>query len=208
MGFDHEYPDDWDEIRRAIYRRDGLACTECGATGCVLQCHHVIPLSMGGGNEDSNLVTLCEECHIAEHPHMQTRSGLDSTYNSKMAKNRSIPKGRVQIHNGVEYKYLDQTWHRNGIAVPTTLGRAITAQYEVEHPESQATSFRGGPNLATPQRAHNRTARPHANNRSHTYNRSEQTTSKRKKTLSNWLKVNAEWLFNLAVIVFLFRACG
>lgn len=55
------------ERRLAIYLRDGLACSYCGATveedGVVLSLDHVIPVSKGGTNRSSNLVTACRKCN-------------------------------------------------------------------------------------------------------------------------------------------------
>ncbi len=56
------------ERRKAIYERDGFRCVYCGCSifdgdGVRLTLDHVIPKSMGGGNECSNLVTACHECN-------------------------------------------------------------------------------------------------------------------------------------------------
>jgi hypothetical protein len=66
------YPDNWDEIRKRILKRDSYTCCNCRATNTILHVHHVVPLSSDRGtSEDSNLVTLCEDCHKAIHPHMR-----------------------------------------------------------------------------------------------------------------------------------------
>jgi len=67
-----QYPADWDERRRKVYRRDDYRCQECGAGGgphgdTVLHCHHKTPISRGGSHEYSNLVTVCEDCHERIH---------------------------------------------------------------------------------------------------------------------------------------------
>jgi len=52
--------------RLALYLRDGLACCYCGATledGCRLTLDHLIPHSLGGGNDTTNLVTACLICN-------------------------------------------------------------------------------------------------------------------------------------------------
>lgn len=55
------------ERRLAIYLRDGLACSYCGATieedGALLTLDHVIPVSKGGSNCSQNLVTACQKCN-------------------------------------------------------------------------------------------------------------------------------------------------
>jgi hypothetical protein len=54
------------EKRLAIYLRDGMACTYCGAAiedGTQLSLDHVRPHSLGGGNDAKNLVTCCSRCN-------------------------------------------------------------------------------------------------------------------------------------------------
>lgn len=48
------------ERRDKIFKRDGYRCCVCG-TDQDLTIDHVIPLSAGGSNLDSNLVTMCQE---------------------------------------------------------------------------------------------------------------------------------------------------
>lgn len=52
--------------RLAIYLRDGLACAYCGHSvedGATLSLDHVTPVSKGGGNQATNLVTCCARCN-------------------------------------------------------------------------------------------------------------------------------------------------
>lgn len=66
-----EYPDDWDELRRKVYRRAGYRCQNCDRTNIELHAHHIVPLSVGGTNALTNLACLCRDCHEAIHPHMR-----------------------------------------------------------------------------------------------------------------------------------------
>jgi len=66
--FRTEYPENWDELRKGIYRRDKWQCQKCSATNVQLHAHHIIPLSSGGSNETDNLTTLCKNCHTDLHP--------------------------------------------------------------------------------------------------------------------------------------------
>lgn len=66
------YPEDWDSRRRAVYRRDGYTCQNCGRRGgsfgsAELHAHHIVPKSRGGTDRVSNLKTVCKECHDAIH---------------------------------------------------------------------------------------------------------------------------------------------
>jgi 5-methylcytosine-specific restriction endonuclease McrA len=42
------------------------SCARCGST-VDLEAHHIVPLASGGTNELSNLLTLCHDCHRAQH---------------------------------------------------------------------------------------------------------------------------------------------
>lgn len=58
--------------RLAIYLRDGLACAYCGEAvegegGTELTLDHLRPLSAGGSNAATNLVTACRRCNCARH---------------------------------------------------------------------------------------------------------------------------------------------
>ena len=54
------------DIRKAVYRRDGYQCAVCGDPRR-LQVHHIQKRSQGGGHEQMNLITLCEKCHALAH---------------------------------------------------------------------------------------------------------------------------------------------
>lgn len=67
-----DYPDDWEQRRQRVYRRDDYQCANCrrrgGPHGDVeLHAHHIVPKSRGGVHELSNLITVCEACHTAVH---------------------------------------------------------------------------------------------------------------------------------------------
>ena len=47
--------------RRAVYRRDGYRCALCDDVRG-LQIHHAMPRSVGGSDDEMNLVTLCWRC--------------------------------------------------------------------------------------------------------------------------------------------------
>lgn len=56
------------KLRWSILRRDGFRCVYCGADGATAKLHvdHVVPVSAGGTNEDTNLVTACEACNLGK----------------------------------------------------------------------------------------------------------------------------------------------
>lgn len=53
-------------MRQEILSRDGHQCVNCGAQTS-LEVHHVVPLSQGGTNKSTNLVTVCRSCHAGSH---------------------------------------------------------------------------------------------------------------------------------------------
>jgi ATP-dependent DNA helicase RecQ len=61
---------DWRTIRESILRRDKFKCVECEKPchRAEADVHHLLPRSAGGGDEPSNLITLCDGCHAAHHP--------------------------------------------------------------------------------------------------------------------------------------------
>ena len=56
----------WPKTRAQALARDDARCTRCGSA-TDLHVHHVQAVSAGGSNTLANLVTLCEDCHRAEH---------------------------------------------------------------------------------------------------------------------------------------------
>ena len=52
-------------LRFEVMKRDGFVCRYCGATpmGTRLEVDHIEPVSKGGTNDPSNLVTACFECN-------------------------------------------------------------------------------------------------------------------------------------------------
>jgi hypothetical protein len=66
------YPPDWDERRYLVKKRDNWSCTKCSwphgfkRLARNLHVHHNIPISKGGNNALSNLITLCHVCHRKE----------------------------------------------------------------------------------------------------------------------------------------------
>lgn len=75
----------WQRGRNAyslrILYRDNFTCQDCGEFHAFknefgifvpiddgkLNVHHIVPVSEGGGDEPSNLVTLCVNCHLRRH---------------------------------------------------------------------------------------------------------------------------------------------
>jgi HNH endonuclease len=54
--------------RFEIFKRDAFVCQYCGRTPptIVLHCDHVEAVSNGGSDDESNLVTACEDCNLGK----------------------------------------------------------------------------------------------------------------------------------------------
>ena len=58
----------WAAVRRAVFRRDGYRCVECGKASR-LECDHIVPMQREPGQDpfDPNgLQALCRSCHVAK----------------------------------------------------------------------------------------------------------------------------------------------
>lgn len=50
-----------------VLDRDGYVCQNCKAKNTTLHAHHIIYRSNGGSDDESNLITLCKDCHNKVH---------------------------------------------------------------------------------------------------------------------------------------------
>lgn len=57
---------EWKVRARQIRKRDGYTCQDCGATDVPLDVHHLTYEHLGH-ERDEDLITLCRECHDAQH---------------------------------------------------------------------------------------------------------------------------------------------
>ena len=57
----------WAATRRAVFKRDGYRCRNCGKAG-KLEAHHEPALRKGGDPYDpAGVLTYCRTCHIERH---------------------------------------------------------------------------------------------------------------------------------------------
>lgn len=66
-------------LSRRIFERDSFTCVLCKNKGCQLNAHHILPFR---GNEElvyeeTNLVTLCRECHFEVHNFSFVSGGIN-----------------------------------------------------------------------------------------------------------------------------------
>jgi HNH endonuclease len=58
---------EWNERRRAAYRRAAYQCQLCGATDVELHAHHRAYTRRGRPDEERDLIALCARCHKRAH---------------------------------------------------------------------------------------------------------------------------------------------
>jgi 5-methylcytosine-specific restriction endonuclease McrA len=89
-------------VKARIYLSAEGRCKHCtrfiDGSALVGQYDHVIPLILGGKNEESNLQLLCSECHA-------TKSRLDVKLKAKVARVR-------KRHLGIKKPRTIRTWRR------------------------------------------------------------------------------------------------
>ena len=106
-GLDVEFPDEygndrnfyfspiWKRISKSIRKRDNFTCRICNISGKRLNIHHIIPKLMGGDESDSNLITLCIDCHRLMPKSQDTRFKIEEL---KMEQNRqSLTKRQLDF---------------------------------------------------------------------------------------------------------------
>ena len=64
-----KYGNAWQHVRKRYVAAHPL-CEEClkeGRFTPVEEVHHILPVSRGGPNEETNLMSLCRSCHVKIH---------------------------------------------------------------------------------------------------------------------------------------------
>ncbi|MBF7693458.1 HNH endonuclease [Acinetobacter pollinis] len=56
----------WRRLKQSIHERDNWTCCECGRVTHKLECDHIINTAQGGTDDESNLQSLCTDCHKAK----------------------------------------------------------------------------------------------------------------------------------------------
>jgi 5-methylcytosine-specific restriction endonuclease McrA len=69
--------------RREIFRRDHYTCQYCGKVTPVLTIDHVVPRSLGGKHEWTNLVAACPSCNHRKGGRLIKESGLTLLHTPK-----------------------------------------------------------------------------------------------------------------------------
>ena len=107
-------------------------CINCGGSPCEL--HHVVPLSLGGNDIETNKVPLCSKCHTLIHGTNPVRRGTHWRELQKAGIERARAAGKYVGRKPREYdvelfKQMLQEW-RAGERTAVSIQRHfnITAQ--------------------------------------------------------------------------------
>lgn len=90
-GFDYGFA----SRREAILHRDNYTCQICGRKHVRLEVHHIIFRSQGGTDDESNLITLCEDCHSGIHDGTIVLNKKPKKMNLKYATHMSIIRSQL-----------------------------------------------------------------------------------------------------------------
>lgn len=90
-GFDYEYS----SRREAVLNRDNYTCQCCGKKHVKLEVHHIIFRSLGGSDDEENLITLCEKCHKLVHDGLLVLTKKPKKLNLKHATHMSIIRSQL-----------------------------------------------------------------------------------------------------------------
>jgi hypothetical protein len=93
--------------RFEVFKRDHFTCQYCGAQppSVVLIVDHILPVSKGGGNEDTNLTTACEPCNqgkkariLADVPIRPDADLLYMANQQEVAELKRLEKSKRAVH--------------------------------------------------------------------------------------------------------------
>ena len=90
-GFNYGYS----SRREAVLNRDNYTCQCCGKKHVRLEVYHIIFRSMGGTDDEKNLITLCEKCHKAVHDGVLILTKKPKKLNLKYATQMSIIRSQL-----------------------------------------------------------------------------------------------------------------
>lgn len=101
-------------------------CINCGKEASEL--HHVVPLSLGGNDIDSNKVWLCSACHATIHGMNIQKRGIDwhnlQAAGIARAKQQNKYKGKPKIEiNWSLFKELYPIWKQKEITATDMMNR-------------------------------------------------------------------------------------
>jgi len=79
-------------LRVNVMARDGAFCRTCQSTEN-LTLDHIVPLALGGANEEANLQMLCQPCHTKKN-YTDARTTKANFFATKFPEKKYVPNGR------------------------------------------------------------------------------------------------------------------
>lgn len=115
-GFDYSFS----SRREAVLHRDKYSCQVCGKKNTRLEVHHIIFRSRGGSDDETNLITLCEECHKGVHKGTVVLDKKPKKSTLKHATHMSIIRSQLLKHypDAIETFGFVTKENRNHIGLP------------------------------------------------------------------------------------------
>ena len=105
-------------LRFEILRRDNHTCRYCGAQApdVALTVDHVIPVTLGGGNDPSNLVTSCQPCNAGKastSPDTDTVQDVDAAaiLFGKAVERAAQIRAAEQYESDLAVAQFEDTWN-------------------------------------------------------------------------------------------------
>lgn len=133
-------------VRFKILERDNHRCAYCGASAPEAKLHvdHIIPASLGGTEDEDNLITACGDCNIGKHTRLSTHTLDTKTKDiNELIQSAIAHKERIIQNLSLEIKEKNKQLSENQ---PTTLDelrrtiQSLREQLEIER-ESSKTYF-------------------------------------------------------------------
>jgi len=90
----------WMAIRGRILKRDNGLCQarDEGCEGNAVEVHHIVPIELGGTNDDDNLISLCEMCHYRRTTEQRQQRAARVNAEKREQARRNHP-GRIDRHD-------------------------------------------------------------------------------------------------------------
>ena len=96
------------KLRFEVLKRDNFTCQYCGATSpnAILEVDHINPVSNGGTNDISNLVTSCRDCNKGKFKRELSQAFIEKL-NSNRPSEWELMEEQIQNELNIKQKKLD-----------------------------------------------------------------------------------------------------
>jgi hypothetical protein len=104
-------------LRYEILRRDNHACRDCGAKApeVKLTVDHVVPVTLGGGDEPANLVAACIDCNAGKSSSGPDAPLVDEAEQNAIRWSRAMARAHEAHRRPLRLRIEDRVKFREGI---------------------------------------------------------------------------------------------